>query len=236
MSNLANLTGLWIDNNLLSGSIPTEFVQLTQLQVLSYENNDLCEPQDEVFQNWLESLPYSVRTGFPCANQENVTVWLMGSDGLGISGGSVQYYDQGWKSISGSTDETGKLLTNIPATSGIMKFRMNYVGGTTTITQDVSIQSSLAFSTVNVTAVLFDHEGSELDTGTVLYYAGGWREFGATDIGRVSIELLPGTYTFRMKYAGGTADIKQDIAVDPQVNFRTIKANVFLTDHLEDPT
>ncbi len=174
-------------------------------------------------------------TGIACPNPGTATIKLLDSAGQGLADGIVQYYDHGWKTIPGSTDSNGELLTDIPSSKGTLTFRMKYAGGILNKTQDISSDSIVTFETVNVTALLLDSIGNYLDTGTVLYYAGGWKDFGETVSGTVSKELLPNSYNFRMKYAGSSNDKQQDIALDSTVVFQTVNATVQLNDHTGNP-
>jgi hypothetical protein len=57
-------------------------------------------------------------------------------------------------------------------------------------------------------------------SGAVTYAGSSWLSFGVTDAnGEERKELLPGTYTFRMTYAGKSSDKSQDIAVSDRVAF-----------------
>ncbi len=49
---------------------------------------------------------------------------------------------------------------------------------------------------------LKDANGALMDAGVVTYYASGWKSFGTTSGGTVTKQLLPGKYSFRMKYEG----------------------------------
>lgn len=100
-------------------------------------------------------------------------------------------------------------------------FRMRYGGATMNLTQDVSTDAVVVFQTTLVTVELRDSQGQLIDTGFVLYYAGGWKDFGSTNGGQVSKELLPKSYTFRMRYAGAAIDQTQDVSSDPWVTFST---------------
>ncbi len=235
LGQLTNLSSFFINDNLLSGSVPETFTQLTQLQVFFFQNNDLCEPQSEGFQIWLYSIPYVTGTGVACPNAETATIKFLDSTGQGLAGGTVQYYDHGWKAIPGSTDVNGLMNTDIPSSKGTLTFRMKYAGGVLNKSQDISSDSIVTFETVNVTTLFLDSTGNYLDTGTVLYYAGGWQPFGTTLDGLATKELLPNTYSFRMKYGGASNDKQQDIALDSTVVFQTLNATVQLNDHTGHP-
>jgi PKD repeat protein len=151
---------------------------------------------------------------------DTVVLKLLDSSGNGLSGGTANYYDGGWQDIPGRTDADGTLVTDIPATRRY-RFRMRYARAWVDKTQDVSADPTVVFQTTNVTTELRDSNGNLFDTGTVRYYAPGWRSFGTTTGGEVSKELLPRHYRFRMHYAGAWVDKTQDVGADPTVVFQT---------------
>ena len=112
---------------------------------------------------------------------------------------------------------------------------MTYAYGSQT-KQNVPVSGGpVVFQTTNVSARLQDSFGNPLDTGTVQYYAGAWREFGTTSNGVAAKDLLPGTYSFRMTYASGGNDKQQDIAANPTVVFQTVKATALLQNSQGSP-
>jgi ELWxxDGT repeat protein len=161
------------------------------------------------------------------------TVLFVDSTGNGIAGGVVMYYDSGWKT-AGTTDSNGKLVLDL-ATLKSYTFRMNYSGASLDKRQDISVNSTVVFRTSQVSVQLKNSLGNPMDTGTVLYYAGGWKTLGNTVSGVTQKELLPLSYTFRMSYGGASLDKKQDISVEPVVVFQTVNANVQLKDSLGNP-
>jgi YVTN family beta-propeller protein len=158
----------------------------------------------------------------------NATVQLKDHAGNPLDKGTVQYYANGW--LSFGTTQNGTVSKELlPIT---YNFRITYGGMSNDLTQSISTNSTIVFQTINATVQLKDHRGNSLDTGTGQYYAGGWQDLGATHNGQVQKELLPGTYSFRMIYAGASNDQTQNIAVSPVVTFETVLVTVQLQNHL----
>ena len=164
----------------------------------------------------------------------NASVLLEDSQGNPLAGGTVQYYNNGWQTL-GTTDSSGKVSCNIP--SSTFTFAMNYAGGQQQLTQNIASNPTVVFQTALATVQLKDHTGNPLDTGSVQYYASGWKTFGsgATSGGQVTMELLPLNYTFAMNYAGGQQHLTQNISTNPTVVFQTTLTTVQLKDHTGNP-
>ncbi len=65
LGNLANLQELFLDHNPLSGALPYSLTNLS-LEYFYFDNTNLCEPGDAVFQAWLAGIPNLRRTGIIC--------------------------------------------------------------------------------------------------------------------------------------------------------------------------
>ncbi len=184
-------------------------------------------------------LPTATNTPLPTATNtptaDFVILNLLDSNGGGLVGGTAQYYSSGWQDIPGNTDANGELLTTIPVDMGNLTFRMSYRGASVNIVQDVSANPVVVFQTANVTVQLQDSQGNLLDTGSVQYYASGWKTFGDTTGGQVSLELLPKSYTFRMSYGGASVNINQNVGTNPVVIFQTTNVTVQLQDSNGNP-
>ena len=158
-----------------------------------------------------------------------VTVWLKDSSNNGLDGGVVQYYSGSWQSF-GTTGETGTgyVTKNLP--SGNYAFRMDYGNARNEKWQNVGTNPTVVFQTVDVEVQLKDSTGAFIDTGTVSYYYWGWQSFGTTSSGKVSKELLPNNYAFRMDYGNARNEKWQDVGVSSTVVFQTVKVTVELRD------
>jgi hypothetical protein len=77
-----------------------------------------------------------------------------------------------------------------------------------------------------VTVKLLASNGNGLIGAVVQYYSDGWKAFGTTGSnGTVSMALPPGTYIFRISYAGGSQEKSQNVASDPNVIFQTVQVH-----------
>jgi len=165
---------------------------------------------------------YTISTGTSA-----VTVQLKDSAGNPLSGGVVRYYSGGWK-VFGTTDANGRVSKELRG--GTYTFRMTYAFAHQEKSQDVAVDPTVVFQTTKVTVQLKDSTGALMDTGTAQYRSRGWHNMGNTSGGQASLELLPGSYTFRMTYAFAHQEKSQNVAVDPMVVFQTTKVTVQLKD------
>jgi hypothetical protein len=155
-----------------------------------------------------------------------VTIQLKDSNGTLMDPGTVQYYSSGWRDI-GSTSGGQVTKELLP---GSYTFSMNYAFARQEKAQNIATNPTVVFQTVSATVQLKDSTGALIDTGTVQYYSGGWRDIGSTSGGQVTKELLPGSYTFSMNYVFARQEKAQNIATNPTVVFQTISATVQLKD------
>ncbi|CAN7158724.1 carbohydrate binding domain-containing protein [Paenibacillus sp. LjRoot153] len=143
-------------------------------------------------------------------------VQLKDSQGNPLNSGSVKYYAGGWKVFGQITGgEASKEM--LP---GSFTFGMTYEGTYKEKVQSIGTDPMVVFQTTKVTVQLKDSQGNFIDTGSVKYYAGGWRSFGQTIGGKVSKELLPGSYTFGMTYLGTYRELVRDITTSPTFDFQ----------------
>ncbi len=56
LGQLSKLTELTLSENALTGSLPRSLMQLDSLDVLTFEGQELCAPQDDEFQEWLQNI------------------------------------------------------------------------------------------------------------------------------------------------------------------------------------
>ncbi|WP_261305106.1 cohesin domain-containing protein [Paenibacillus andongensis] len=156
-----------------------------------------------------------------------VKVQLNDSNGNPLGGGTVKYYDGGWKDF-GVTDASGTVSKSLPNKS--YTFAMTYEGTYKEIVQNTGTSEVVVFQTVNVKVQLKDSQGNLIDGGAVKYYAGSWRTIGNTSGGEISKELLSGSYTFGMTYEGTYKEIVQNTGTNAVVVFQTVNVKVQLKD------
>ncbi|MEA1875415.1 MAG: T9SS type A sorting domain-containing protein, partial [Bacteroidota bacterium] len=153
-----------------------------------------------------------------------MTVHLLDSDGNGLEGGYVQFYASGWKDL-GTTGTNGQ-TDQIDLLPGAYAFKMIYGGFSQQISQvDINATNPLVFTTINTQARLEKPTGDPISNGIAQYYASGWKNLGVTgaDGNTPGLELLPGTYAFKMSYAGYTEQKSNiNIAENNQVVFQTV--------------
>jgi hypothetical protein len=146
-----------------------------------------------------------------------VTVQLKDSTGALMDSGTGQYYSGGWRDIGNTSG--GQITKEL--LPGSYTFSMNYAYARQEKAQNITSDPIVVFQTIGVSVQLKDSTGALIDTGTVQYYSGGWRDIGSTSGGQVTKELLPGNYTFSMNYAFARQEKAQSITSDPIVVFQT---------------
>ncbi len=175
--------------------------------------------------------PTPTLTPIPTPTVRTIQFNLLDSHGGGLEGGSVQYYQAGWKSVPGSTDGNGILIFTPPdELTGNVSFRMTYAYASVQKSQNIDVDPIVVFETVQVDVQLLNSLGAFIDTGSVQYYSGGWRTFGETTGGIVTKELLPLSFSFKMTYGYAFNQITQDVGIQPTVVFQTQPVNVQLID------
>ena len=154
----------------------------------------------------------------------NAQIQLQNSTGILIDTGSVQYYAGAWRTL-GTTINGIATKELLPAN---YSFRMTYAYASKDKQQDISVNPTVIFQTVNAAVQLQNSQGILIDQGTVQYYSGAWRDLGITTNGVANKELLPNNYSFRMTYAYASKDKQQDLSTNAVVVFQTVNAQIQL--------
>jgi hypothetical protein len=185
-----------------------------------------------VFDNYPNMLYYylpkqnrSINIDLSQFGPDTCTVKLLSSTGSLLTTGTLQYRDSTWKDATNNNDGTFTVAT----TRKKLSLRMTYEYGTQTKSGiTVKNDTTIIFQTKNVAVNLQTSTGNPLDTGTVQYDAGGWKDFGTTSNGVVTKELLPINYIFKMTYNNASNEKKQNIDSSVVVLFQTVNAVVQL--------
>lgn len=160
----------------------------------------------------------------PSAPVAGCNIKLINSAGARLTDGSLQYYEGSWKDATNNNDGTFFVNT----TAKTLSLRMTYEYGSQTKSNIAIGSDTVVFQTVNAQVKLQNSQGIAIDTGSVQYYAGAWRNFGTTTNGTATKELLAANYSFRLTYAYASKDKQQDVGTNPTVVFQTVNAAVQL--------
>jgi hypothetical protein len=137
------------------------------------------------------------------------SVKLFSNTGIALNGGNARFSPQtNWTSL-GTTGygDPMPLQGHTPPVEllpGNYNFEMTYNNSqqqtSVAITEGIP-STTVLFTTVRLTVKLESSSGDGLIGGHPMYYQNGWNNLIVTDInGNSNIDLLPGTYTFRMVY------------------------------------
>ncbi len=167
--------------------------------------------------------------------KSGILVKLSDSSGHPLAGGVASAYVHGWHLV-GTTTASGKTCAAFDGTLGNTAVAVVYKGSRQQISQNEPTNSVYNFQTANVVVQLRNSSDALSDTGTASYYAGGWHPIGTTSGGTVSVQLLPGSYSFAMTF-NGTREQFNGVAISgtsTDVVFQTTDAVVQLKDSAGD--
>jgi len=158
--------------------------------------------------------------------EPGLPVKLQDSQGNLLQGGSLQYYDGGWKDAIDNGNGTFTVQTERTTVS----LKMHYAGGSQQKDNITVGADTVVFQTTDVTVKLLSSQNTLLDSGFVQYYASGWQDFGTLVNGTAHKELLSKNYTFKVKYAGSDKNKVQNLDTSTTVTFHTVNTEVQLQD------
>jgi len=103
LGTLINLDWIGLHDNAFEGALPLSMTELNP-SVFQYENTNVCEPADPIFQDWLDTISGLSRTGVTCADnstgQDDSTLTPIDNDPFVISSqmaclpGEIQIYQE----------------------------------------------------------------------------------------------------------------------------------------------
>ena len=70
LGDLADLQGLYLNNNQFTGSVPLSFVNLSKLDLFHFSDTSLCEPPDQEYLDWVDTVADYQGTGVICTVPE----------------------------------------------------------------------------------------------------------------------------------------------------------------------
>ena len=153
-----------------------------------------------------------------------VEISLRDSSGGAIPGAMAEYRGAEWIPIA-QTDNDGIVRTEL--LPGRVRFAVGHEGGRATLRQDLAADAHVRFETTPVAIDFRTSEGVPIAAAPVEVEADGWTELGRTDDGgALWLELLPQKRWFRVTHEGRRHRVRQNLAVNPLVEFRTVRAAV----------
>ncbi len=164
-------------------------------------------------------------------NTVNTEIQLRDSQGNLLDGGFAKYYANGWKDFGSATNG----IAHKELLSRAYTFKIQYGGADINHVQNLDTNTTVVFSTISVTVQLKDSQGNLLDSGTVEYYAAGWKPFGEISNGETTKELLSQNYTFKMLLGGLNTTRQQDVSTNNTVNFSTTLTTIKVKDNQNQP-
>jgi hypothetical protein len=145
----------------------------------------------------------------------NAAVQLKNSLGNLIDQGTVQYYSGAWRDFGTITNG----VVNKELLPNNYSFRMTYEYVSADKSQDLSVNSTVSFSTVLCTVRVSNLLGQMVNDAQASYYSGAWRQIGSTVNGVITKELLPMNLSFRVKYGAQQQDKQQNLSTNNIVTF-----------------
>ena len=223
MGNLVNLDDLRVSNNNLSGPLPGELTNIPEgrLEQFWFDETDLCEPPDDVFQEWLASIDDLRSTNEIC----DPAVPIMVVDPTSFDFGLVEVGESAREIFS--VINAGDAALTGAVEDAEAPFAVVEGGGAFTLEPEESLEVTVEYA---------PEEESELDTGVVLVSSGevddetvvlegsaeavrqlavepGALDFGAVLVGETTTEVFTVTNAGNVGLTGAVEDAEAPFAV-----------------------